>query len=159
MAVNKAGRQGKDITVIVSSSGGGNSERDNLNDGISISNVKPTQPGDYLTGNNHSSNTSVNRNCVEYEDISFGPNPEAQTSTFPQPLPEETSETDGRRSQPPYLASLSPQCVQSLMGYRVVLNCSAGGTPRPDITWEKDGKQLTLSHSNVRKIEFGQIES
>lgn len=119
--------------------------------------TSPPSPDDNLTEEeDDSSRTSTGaRDCVEYEDISFGPNPVSPTPPPPTPTTAPLSPNSVGRAnavQSPYFTAVPPSCVQSLMGYRIVLNCSAaGGSPRqPNITWEKDGKELVLSHVDVR---------
>ena len=157
VAMNKAGQEGQEINVVVN--GSDSSEGEDLHaETTPITKVEPTPPNNNNSNNVDNitkslSNSSSSRNCVEYKDISFGPNPEREIPTSDLSIPEKLSavEEEEPLDRPPYFTSLSPQCVQSLVGYRIVLNCLAGGTPRPNITWEKDGAELNLSVYNVRK--------
>lgn len=144
VAANKAGQQGKEIRAIVNRS----NDKERPIPREATSTVVVTMP------HNDSADSSVpavhrTRNCVEYEDISFGPNPELLPAVVSPPPPQAS---DSISPQPPYFTALPPQCVQSLVGYRIVLNCSAGGTPRPSIVWEKDGEQLWTPQLDVRKL-------
>ena len=108
-------------------------------------------PDNNLTEEEDSSQTT--RDCVEYEDISFGPNPISPTLPPPTPTTAHSSNSVGRTlsTQSLYFTAMPPSCVQSLTGYRIVLNCSAGGSSRrPNITWEKDGEVLRLPRIDVR---------
>ena len=107
----------------------------------------PPNNGDHLN-NSTTLTTNSSINCVEYEDFSFGPNPEPLAPSQLSPSTESSS-SDGQL-HPPYFTSLSPSCVQSLIGYRIVLNCSARGSPSLNITWEKDGEQLETQYYDVR---------
>ena len=149
VAANKAGKHFKEIKVTINGS-------------LDDTETTPTSPSpreDNLTeeeGEDSSQSSSTNTGgCVEYEDISFGANPISPTLPPPPPTASASPNSVGRTNpgvQSPYFTAVPPSCVQSLTGYRIVLNCSAGsGSPRqPNITWLKDGDVLQLSHIDVR---------
>ena len=134
VAGNKAGKHFKEIKVTVN--------------GSDDSESTPTSPSpdDNLTEEDSSQRT---RDCIEYKDISFGPNP--VSPTLPPPSAQlSNSVNHTHTAQSPYFTAVPPSCVQSLIGYRIVLNCSAGGSPQQlNITWEKDEEMLQLPWLNV----------
>lgn len=130
VAVNKAGRRGREIRLVI------NSSYDDEN--LQQIGTTPPDSGANLTSKNSSlPDVPSGRNCIEYEDFTFGPNPE-----LPSLPPPPVMAMSGGGAHPPFFTSLSPPCVESLVGYRIILNCSAGGSPSPNITWEKDGETL-----------------
>ena len=142
VAVNKAGRKGREIQVVVNGSDVGKEP----------THQETTPPSvDTNLTNRNSSNSVSNRNCVEYYDFTFGPNPKLRDLRPPPSI--ESSVAGGEEARPPFFTSLSPSCVQSLVGYRVILNCSAGGSPSPNVTWERDGEPLRTQryYHNVRE--------
>jgi hypothetical protein len=159
VAANKAGKHFKEIKVIIN--------------GSDDTETKPTSPsrGDNLTeekGEDSSQSSSTDtRDCVEYEDISFGPNPISPSLPPPPPTttasnsPNSVGRSNTAQQQSPYFTAVPPSCVQSLTGYRIVLNCSAGPgseSPRqPSITWVKDGDVLQLSRVDVRKCVYSRL--
>jgi len=48
--------------------------------------------------------------------------------------------------------------VSATVGSRVVLTCDVGGLPRPQVTWSKDGVQLTTSGSRYTKHRSGSLQ-
>ena len=150
VAANKAGKHFKEIKVTINGS----------SDDTETTPTSPSPREDNLTeeeGEDSSPSSSTdNRDCVEYEDISFGANPISPTLPPPPPTAGASPNSVGRANTaaqpPPYFTAVPPSCVQSLTGYRIVLNCSAGSaSPRqPNITWLKDGDMLQLSHADVR---------
>lgn len=145
VAVNKAGQHGMEIRVIING-------LEHEHKATPTTGVAPTRPStDINNATNNSTVLPAARNCVEYKDISFGPNPDLPTLNLD--LSEDSSRSDDK-SHPPYFTSVPHSCVQSLTGYRIVLNCSAAGSPTPNITWEKDGEILSTQESDVRRTSL-----
>lgn len=84
---------------------------------------------------------SLNTDCVEYGDINFGPIP-------PLPSPPSLNRSTHMTADllTPSFTAVPPACVQTTVGYRIVLNCSAQGIPSPiAIKWKHNGVHIRTS--------------
>ena len=93
--------------------------------------------------------TNIEKTCVDYEDVSFSPAPILQfTPKVPELDQPHPSPLFGAPDQvewiPPYFTKIPPSCVQTIVGYTIVLPCSASGSPTPTITWTHNEKGLDI---------------
>ena len=132
---NKAGEQKEDISVKVVT---GRTELIPLPTPTPSTNIFPH--GRSLS-DLYTTPESLSTDCVEYGDTSFGPVPPLPT---PPSLNRSTHMTEDLFT--PSFTAIPPECVQTTVGYRIVLNCSAQGVPSPiAIQWKCNGEYIRTS--------------